>query len=233
MLRCKAKTSASHYTEQCRSWAMHQKEVCYKHGGKTPQGRALPQTTHGRYSKDLPARLAGKYEEAIANPELLSIRGEVAVIEARFRELLGRVQAGDLGTLWTDLARAKRAFTEASQAQDTAGMATALRAMEALIDRGAQDWHLWETIGKEAERLARLRQAEHKRLVDMEQLMSAEQANMLLGVIVSLLMAALQEHIPDGGLVRRIYGSFSRGLATHLDTTTPRPVVARLTGTAE
>ena len=222
--RCTAQSKRT--KQRCQLWATPNSAVCKWHGSRSPRGRASGNYKGRGYSKDLPTRLAEKYEEAANNPELLSVRGEVAVIELRFRELLQRIATGDVGALWRDLAAAKGEFLKAQSRQDIPAMGRALEVVNTLIDQGAQDWALWDAIGKEAERLARLRQVEHKRLVDMQQMMSAEQANMLLGAIVSLLMEALGKHIADSKTVRDIYGTFSRGLEKHLIATSHGEVAA-------
>lgn len=58
------------------------------HGGSTPRGMALPQTKHGRYSKDLPTRLLSRYEEAVSDPELLNLSAEIALIDAMTRDVM-------------------------------------------------------------------------------------------------------------------------------------------------
>ena len=63
---------------------------CNLHGGKTPIGAALPQFKTGRYSKYLPARLAERYHEAERDPELLSLRSELALVQARLAELISK-----------------------------------------------------------------------------------------------------------------------------------------------
>ena len=58
------------------------------HGGKTPRGSALPQTRHGRYSRDLPTRLLARYEESISDPELLNLSAEIAIVDISLSEML-------------------------------------------------------------------------------------------------------------------------------------------------
>ena len=76
---------------------------------------------------------------------------------------------------------------------------------------------VWQAIGTQLDRLARLRSAEHQRLVDLRLMLSAEQGQALIGALVSIVMDALQKHIPDGQQVRRIYADISRGLDATLN----------------
>jgi len=84
---------------------------CRMHRGKAVKGMAHGSLTTGKYSKDLPTRLAKQYEQARDDPDLTNLRNEIGVAEARFRELLQKVEQGDLGTLWPELYKTKQALT--------------------------------------------------------------------------------------------------------------------------
>jgi hypothetical protein len=64
---------------------------CRMHGGATPVGPALPQFRHGRYSKYLPERLAERYQASLEDSELLGLRDELGLVDARIADLLERV----------------------------------------------------------------------------------------------------------------------------------------------
>lgn len=70
--------------------------VCGLHGGLTPRGLASPHWKHGRYSRDLPSRLAARYIEARDDPDALDLLGEIAMIDTRLGELAANLDdAGD------------------------------------------------------------------------------------------------------------------------------------------
>lgn len=198
----------------CKAHVVNGRTACYHHGGRSPRGLASPQFQHGKYSKDLPSHLAVQYEKARNDPELTSLRDEIAVAETRFRELLQRLQDGDAGALWPALSKAKDAYTKA---RGTEAEPAAIAAMLALIDQGQQDWALWQSIHQVSDHLARLRTAEHRRLVDMRLMITAESANAMLAVIVNVVMSALRKNIGDTELIRRVYADVSRGLDAHLN----------------
>src|SRR5437660_2027536 len=83
--RCKAKSQRT--GEQCKQLAMVGMEVCRFHGGATPCGPRLPQFKHGRYSKAIPKELRQAYQRAEADAELLSLKADVAWMEARQQQL--------------------------------------------------------------------------------------------------------------------------------------------------
>jgi hypothetical protein len=105
--RCRATSKRS--KQPCQRAPM-QNGLCYMHGGATPSGMALPQTTTGRYSKHLPTRMGERYQQALADSELLAMREEVAVIDARLADVLGRVDTGESGHVWATLGKAWRAY---------------------------------------------------------------------------------------------------------------------------
>ena len=88
--RCTAVSKRS--GEHCRRAPTPGRSVCYYHGSKSPRGIASPNLTHGRYSQALPGRLLERYHTALADGVLLELRDEVAVLEARLVEVLGRAE---------------------------------------------------------------------------------------------------------------------------------------------
>ncbi len=53
-----------------------------------------------RYSRHVPTRLAARMEQAMIDPEGLSARAELALIEARLAEVLERTDTGEAGRHW-------------------------------------------------------------------------------------------------------------------------------------
>jgi hypothetical protein len=80
---------------------------CRMHGGATPRGTDLPQFRHGRYSKSLPDKLVGRYEEALTDEERHDLRDEIALAEAKIYDLLLGMKRGefDEARAWKDVDR--------------------------------------------------------------------------------------------------------------------------------
>src|SRR5512137_3225662 len=96
--RCTATSKRTH--EQCGAWAVPGREVCHWHGGRSPRGLAHPSTRTGRFSKDLPTRMLANYQAALADPEMLALSEELAVVTAREADLIARVDTGEAGAVW-------------------------------------------------------------------------------------------------------------------------------------
>lgn len=166
---------------------------CRIHGGKTPMGAALPQFKTGRYSKYIPARMAGRYEEARADAELLALREDIGLVDARLGDLLSRVDTGESGKLWSDLQAARLDLIACKKANDIKGQMEALNQIMELIAAGHTDYRAWGEIAAVLDQRRRLVESERKRLVEMQQMISAERMMVLLGAIVGV----IQEHVRD------------------------------------
>ena len=115
-MQCTARSKRS--GNQCQQRAMIGRNVCYMHGGKTPRGFALPQTRHGRHSKDLPTRLQGRYLESINDADLLNLTDEIALTDAFIEDARRGLDHGESGRLFAELKSAWDVLTDAQRAKD-------------------------------------------------------------------------------------------------------------------
>ena len=175
----------------CGEWVIPGKTACYYHGGMSLSGQDSPSFTNGKYSTHLPSRLAAAYQEALADPDIHSIMHEAALLEARLKELAARLATSDLGHAWVSLASAWREFTKRRSTGDVAGMQEALDTFGGIVAHGQQDYLLWQEILTTSALLAKLRLQEHKRLVDLQNMMSSEKVLTLFGLIQSVVREAI------------------------------------------
>src|SRR3954468_19066271 len=87
--RCGARTRTG---QACVQPRMLPAGRCRLHGGRTPRGLANANTVSGRYSKDLPTRVLGRYEAALADPELLSVRDDIAFLQGAITDLMAELK---------------------------------------------------------------------------------------------------------------------------------------------
>ncbi len=186
---CGAKTRSG---EPCQRRQMANGR-CRTHGGLTPHGIALPQTTHGRYSKYLPQRLHERYAASLADPELLAMREDIALLESRLTDLILRVDTGEAGAVWKDLSDIWRDIEMVRANKNMVGLAELLTELGQIIRRGHADYAAWGEVRAVQEQKRKLIESEQKRLVAMQQMVTAEQAMLF----VSVIQDSLRRHVTD------------------------------------
>lgn len=159
-------------------------------------GPAHPSFQHGRYSKYLPSRLKGRFEEALADPSLLELRPEIALIDSRISELIGTLNNDapvSFGALWS---RHKTAVAR--------GDASASKRIADEIDSALQAAEhreqMWAKLGAEIDRRMRLVESERKRLVQLQEFVAAEQLRVLLVRVQQL----IEDNVKDRGALINI-----------------------------
>ena len=171
---------------------------CRMHGGKVPAGIASPQFKHGRYSKYLPARLVGKYEEAAADPELLALRDDVALLDTRLVTVVSALDTGEsqeawtsLFALWQQLDQDMASLLNDGETPET--MEHTVAALGETIRNGLSQGYVWSEIRGLLKERSALVAGEQKRLVDMQQFVTATQA---MGFVAAV-MASVRKHFHD------------------------------------
>lgn len=203
MAQCTAKSKRS--GEQCKRGAVPGSTKCHMHGGKSLVGAASPVLKTGRYSKYLPERLMARYGEAQADADLLVLRDEVALVDTRLAELLGRVDTGESARRWQE---AQDAFGELHKARlkgDAKEFVAAMDGLERTLLSG-NDYGLWAEIANAVDLRKRLVESERKRLVEMQQVITAERAMVLLTTVVDI----IRTHVTDRDTLAVISAEFRK-----------------------
>ena len=159
------------------------------------RGPAHPKFVTGKYSKLLPSRLLARYREAGKDPDLTSLRSELALVDT-----------GESGALWRAVLRAHRAFRRYKTTGDLTRMREALADLESCIDAGAPDYQAWAEIQELIETRRKLCDSETRRLVVLQQMITAEQLTVLLGVIVEI----IARHVTDRQAISAIATDLQR-----------------------
>lgn len=207
--RCTATSKTT--GERCRNAAVTGYTVCRMHGAGSPThgrpgGRPI---THGRYSKRLPDRLAARYRESQRDPRLLELRDEINLLDARLGELLDHLPTGESGLRWRQVQMAFDNMTAVIAGGDAELFRLALDRLSRAVRGGDHEYQVWQEICQVIEQRKRLVESERKRLVDMQQMITAEHA---FGLMTSI-AAIIREYVRDGATLAAISTKL-RALAT-------------------
>lgn len=173
---------------------------CYMHNGAALKGALAPGFKHGGYSKYMKLHLAQTYLETRDDPELLSLREDVALVTNRINELLERVQSGESGAAWKQIARLWKDFQRFRAAGNVPKMQEALELLNEPLAQGFADHAAWEELGLQLDRRARLADQEQRRLEKMQATLTVEEAMGLLGTVLDV----LKRHVTDPEVLANI-----------------------------
>lgn len=176
------------------------KAVCHFHGSRSPSGSDSQRFLHGRYSKAMPARLASRFEASLNDPELVDLTREIALIDARIEELVGRIDSGESGAIWKALRDAHKELMQARFAEDKQGQADAINKIGGLIQRGFADNAAWVDIFEAIEMRRVAVQTEARRRQAMQDSITSKQAMAL----VAALIMAVRRHVADPSILRAV-----------------------------
>lgn len=179
---------------------------CRIHGGKSPKGAAVNTFKDGRYSKYMPIRLLEKYQQSLDDPELLNMRSEIALVDARLSDLLKRADTGEAGTLWEKARKANLEIQKAVHDENYGRMLVMALELDRLIGDGLADHEMWYEIQSLIDQRRKVVEAEQKRLVAMQQMVTAEQAMAL----VAGLLSAVKQHVSDRTVLTAVQAEFIR-----------------------
>lgn len=198
--------------EPCDSPVVFPNGRCKLHGGTSLAGIASPSFTHGRYSKYLPARLAGRYEEAVSDPELMALRDDIGLLDTRIGQVIAALETGESRESWVALMAAVTTLEEQWQkllddGEPPEEMERTVEAIGKLVRQGLSEGYIWSEIRGLLKERAALVGSEQKRLVDMQQFVTSEQAMTFVGA----LMSSVRRHVSD----QRALAGIAEDLARH------------------
>lgn len=184
----------------CQSRVTAPGKRCKMHGGMSLGGPASPRWKDGRYSRVLPSNLAERYEESRRDQELLALRDEIALLDSRLADLLGGLSSGGARKLWDSLQTAYDDLRNAMGRRDIDGAGVAIRELGIVIETGAKESDVWGEVYTVLEQRRRLTESEAKRLIQMQQVITTEQAMVMLARV----QQAVIENVSDKSALAKI-----------------------------
>lgn len=195
--RCGAR---KHNGDRCMGWAMPGTGRCKYHGGMTPVGPFSANFKTGKYSKYLPTGLIEIYKESLTDEDLLSLQDEIRLVDVRMRELLSQLESGPSDRVWEKaqgLIGTLKTFYEVGQFDK---FPATLKALDDLVLQAVSTKEIWQAVLQLIEARRKVVEGERKRLVEMNQVITAENAL----VLVSALASAVRKHVTDRAILAQI-----------------------------
>lgn len=179
---------------------------CKFHGGATPRGLASPNLKTGRYSLDLPTRIAARYESALTDPELLSVRDDIALLQGSITDLMAEIRDAEARPDLDSILGSVERISNEWQGWDWTKMQGELNKLKEAISGRQSQRQAMKEIRDLVKEKASLVSQENKLLLDRQQMISVEQY--LLGM--RALGAAVRRMVDDPVVLRAIDVEFRR-----------------------
>jgi hypothetical protein len=176
---------------------------CPKHGGHCLAGIASPSYKHGRlskYTKYLPAKMQGAYQESLNDPQLTSLMDSLALIETRVGQMLQALDKKNAPP-WGSLIQATAAYEDC---KTPGAKKIAWRKIVDMVEAGEQVAFQTEAIWKEIKSLlavkANITFVEAKARKDLQTMIPLDQVM----AIYQAILEALKLNITDTTLLRAV-----------------------------
>ena len=170
------------------------------HGGATPRGVASPHFKHGRYSQVIPVRLAAAYDQARTDDDLLALRDEATVLQARIGELLMRVEAGDSRSFWTEAQAALNDMEAAHTARDAVALDAAFDRLRMTFRTARGDEMIWGEVQTTIEALRKVSESERKRLIEMQAMVTVDEVMAFAAALTSVMQQQARDPATLGAI---------------------------------
>ena len=185
---------------RCMTAILFENGRCKNHGGLTPRGPDSVQWRGGREFRRyrLPPRILQTFNDAYNDPDLLSLRQDIALCESRIADLVTRVDTGESGAAWNAL---KAALSEYESAEfGSPEQRRAIGCMHQLIDGAVNDYNAWNELGEWQERKGRAQERERKRLVEMSQCLTYKEVIVLIAQTLDIIRSTVN----DGNIMAQL-----------------------------
>lgn len=207
----------------CESTIVMANGRCRMHNGGAVKGSGHPSWKHGRHSivtKALPEKLREAYKATMADPNALSLLGEVAVLDSRQIDLYEKLNIRESSDGWLmfkdifmQLGAVATDLREEVPMERLTPLFALIQVGSDLVEKGVGDKRTWDELYEVMELRKKLTEAETKRQASDELALDRKQIVTFVGWLVHTLM----EHVKDRDALTRVLNEVEKLLGTGED----------------
>lgn len=213
---------------RCFSTAIRENGRCRKHGGNARRGMSHQHYKDGRHSKYLAVGgLAEKYRAGLRNTELLALRDDIVLLDARIFEILEEGQLGASTQLWKDLKSEHEKVVLSRDRGDNKLFAESMTRLSDLIQSGVSQAESWSDVLAVLEQKRKLIESEQKRMVQERQMLAIDQVVGLINAISEELRQQVLLHVSEPNAQIIILREVSHAIGRYMGPL-PSPASSRL-----
>jgi hypothetical protein len=202
----------------CRSTALLPNGRCRVHGGTTPTGVLSPNFRDGRYVRDMPTALQDRFEAAMTDTELLSLRKDASLIDAMITAKLSELREAEKNP---DLERITTLVEEVAanyRLWDWTRMDRQLTMLREAITNRAASERTYREVRELVKEKADLVTRENRRMADLNQHLSVEEGMALIRMLIGSIRRACQEEGESGTRILKTVTADYRNAISVRDT---------------
>lgn len=188
---------------------MKGKDCCMMHGGKSRAGAMHPNYSSGLYSKYLPARFSELFK-ALEGRDILDLTEDIKLLHTRLMDVARRVDAGESGERWKEALTLYEALASNEAPEKSAGL---LEQLGKVLRSGLDDWDAWTKIEELVIKKTKVVESQRKRAVEAHEMLAAQDARAMMRAITEGLKRAVEEHVTDDQVKRKIFVAASSEFA--------------------
>jgi hypothetical protein len=179
---------------------------CRLHGGATPRGLASPNFKTGRFSKYLPESLLSAYDDVVNDPELLSVRHDIHLLDTLIAAKLNKLDDNESAATWKRVDDLIRAVRKAYKSERYGDLEDALDEMEGIADQKRLFYATEQEVTAQLEQRRKLVETENKTLYNKERALTAEQAMLLMSAVLD----SVRRNVTNADALTAIQADFIR-----------------------
>lgn len=174
----------------CKGRAVVGRSVCRMHGGTSlPPGPSHPAFRHGRMSRALPAHLRERYEQSLADPELLDLSAEIRLTDTLIEDAIARIGSGDSPYRWRELQDLIGAYEDG----EVDNVLSLVVKIQKLVRSASFEADAYTELLRLLQMRRRLTDSENRRRLGIGAMISVQQALAFMTACVAI----VERHISD------------------------------------